>query len=108
MIGYPRAMMDDKYFNFSGKSLKPDEIPWLDAPGAVIPGVIGKVQDDLITIKTDGVLGSRARGLSGGGVFVTRNGRPALVGIAVVSSNMTPTISACPLPEIVSRRFEQP
>jgi len=108
MIGYPIAMMDQRHFAFSGMHTKPDEIPWLGVPGAVIPGVIGTVEDDLITIKTDTVLGSRARGLSGGGVFVTRNGRPALVGIAVVSSNMTAKISACPLPEIVTRRFEQP
>lgn len=105
MIGFPKALMDEGYFDVSGGVTDASDLPWLGAPGVVIEGVIGRVEADRITVETEGVLGSRGRGLSGGGVFVRRGGEPALVGIAVQASRMSAVVTVCPLPTEVTRRF---
>lgn len=105
LIGYPPALMDRNLFEAHTGVAKATDLRWLDAEPVVIEGVIAETSNDRITIATDGMLGARGRGLSGGGLFVVREGEPVLVGIVVQASKLNALATACPLPEAVAAGY---
>lgn len=105
MVGFPAALMDQELFETPGGVRGIEDLRWIGAPAVVIEGTIRHVERERIEIATRGVLGSKGRGLSGGGVFVEREGEPVLVGIAVQAAMLEGRVTACPLPKDVRDRF---
>ena len=105
MVGYPMAMMDRSLFDSGSGVRQISDLKWIGAAGVVITGTIEDVGRERIDIATIGVLGTKGRGLSGGGVFVERNGQPVLVGVVVQAAKFDERIIACPLPRDVRERF---
>lgn len=106
MVGFPAAMMDPELFETGAASRDPRALPWLDAPGVILEGRVVVSGRDRILIETGGALGAKARGLSGGGVFVDRGDGATLVGIAVQASAEGGEVTACPLPNAVTAMFD--
>lgn len=105
MVGFPTALMDERLFETNGGVQRIEDLKWIGTPGVVIEGTIRSVERERIGIATEGVLGSRGRGLSGGGVFVDRGDGPVLVGVAVQAAKLESRVIACPLPREVRERF---
>jgi hypothetical protein len=106
MVGFPGAMMDPALFEAGDSTRDARSLPWVGVPGVVIEGRIALAGRDRVLIETGGTLGKKARGLSGGGVFVDRGGEAVLVGIAVQASAAGGEVTACPLPRAVTKRFD--
>ena len=105
LVGYPKALMDDALFETRGGVNRLEDLRFLDAPAVVIDGAIEQADTERVEIAIDGVLGADGRGLSGGGVFVERRGRPVLVGVVVQASSNAARVTACALPRAVRDRF---
>ena len=106
MVGFPAALMDQGLFETAPGVRRPEDLRWIGAPGVVIEGSVRFAGNDRILIDTRGELGAKAKGLSGGGVFVDRGGEAVLVGIAVQASKRGGEVTACPLPSEVRNLFD--
>lgn len=105
MVGYPASMLDPSLFEVEGRVVKAHDLKWVGLEAVVLGGTIVHAGRDRVTITSDGDLGAKARGLSGGGVFVERDGEPMLVGIVVQAGLIGDEVTACPLPRAVTELF---
>ncbi len=106
MVGFPASMMDEGLFDAGPGVHRPGDLRWIGVAPVVLEGRVRSSGNDRILIDTDGELGAKAKGLSGGGVFVDRGGVPVLVGIAVQAARRGGEVVACPIPGAVRRRFD--
>ncbi len=72
---------------------------WSPPAPVVIEGRVERVDDGWFRVRTRGALGERARGASGGGVFVWRGGGLVLVGVANKSRMRGSFFSAAVVPD---------
>lgn len=80
-----------------GRSIGVEDVALPRTP-LVFEGTIEHVADDHIKIRFDAWRTRGFHGISGGGVFVERDGRAAFVGVPAQGVSIPPLIYACPTP----------
>ncbi len=81
---------------------------WSAPTPIVLEGRVERVGEGWLMVRTQGGLGGRARGASGGGVFVRRGGRAVLVGIANKSRLRGSLLSGAVVPAAARERMRGP